>query len=163
MSRTTTSNDGFTPEERAAMKEHAAELRAAKRRAGKKELELQACLDKIAELPDADRAIAERIHALVLANAPGLTAKTWYGMPAYARDGNVICFFQPASKFGARLRHLRVQRRRTPRRRQRLGDQLRRLHAHGGGRGVPRRADRPRLNRGDGSFGSGLNRRDGFL
>ena len=102
MSRTTTSNDGFTPEERAAMKEHAAELRAAKRRAGKKELELQACLDKIAEMPDADRAIAERIHALVLANAPDLTAKTWYGMPAYARDGNVICFFQPASKFGAR-------------------------------------------------------------
>lgn len=102
MSRTTISNDGFTPEERAAMKEHAAELRAAKRRAGKKELELQACLDKIAEMPDADRAIAERIHVLVLANAPGLTAKTWYGMPAYARDGNVICFFQPASKFGAR-------------------------------------------------------------
>lgn len=102
MSRTTNSADGFTPEERAAMKEHAAELRAAKRRAGKKELEVQACLDKIADLPDADRAIAERIHALVTTHAPSLDAKTWYGMPAYARDGNVICFFQPASKFNAR-------------------------------------------------------------
>ncbi|MFT4294157.1 MAG: DUF1801 domain-containing protein [Micropruina sp.] len=102
MARTTNSSDGFTPEERAAMKEHAAELRAAKRRDGKKELEAQACLDKIAELPDADRAIAEKIHALVAAHAPGLSAKTWYGMPAYARDGQVICFFQPASKFKAR-------------------------------------------------------------
>lgn len=102
MSRTTNSTDGFTPEERAAMKEHAAELRAAKRRAGKKELEVQACLDKIADLPDADRAIAERIHALVTTHAPSLDAKTWYGMPAYARDGQVICFFQPASKFKAR-------------------------------------------------------------
>lgn len=97
-----TDSTSFTAEERAAMKEHAAELRAAKRRAGKKELEVQACLDKIAELPDADRAIAERIHALVLANAPGLDAKTWYGMPAYARDGQIICFYQPASKFKAR-------------------------------------------------------------
>lgn len=102
MTRTTNSNDGFTAEERAAMKEHAAELRAAKRRSGKKELETQACLDKIAEMPDADRVIAERIHALVSANAPELDAKTWYGMPAYARDGQVICFFQPASKFKAR-------------------------------------------------------------
>lgn len=102
MTRTTNSNDGFTAEERAAMKEHAAELRAAKRRSGKKELEAQACLDKIAEMPDADRVIAERIHALVSANAPELDAKTWYGMPAYARDGQVICFFQPASKFKAR-------------------------------------------------------------
>ncbi len=102
MARTTDSKSGFTPEERAAMKEHAAELRAAKRRDGKKELEAQACLDKIAEMPDADRVIAERIHALVTANAPGLDAKTWYGMPAYARDGQVICFFQPASKFKAR-------------------------------------------------------------
>lgn len=97
-----TDSTSFTAEERAAMKEHAAELRAAKRRAGKKELEVQACLDKIAEMPDADRAIAERIHALVLANAPGLDAKTWYGMPAYARDGQIICFYQPASKFKAR-------------------------------------------------------------
>ncbi|WP_298134310.1 DUF1801 domain-containing protein [Micropruina sp.] len=102
MTRNTDSNDGFTAEERAAMKEHAAELRAAKRRSGKKELEAQACLDKIAEMPDADRVIAERIHALVSANAPELDAKTWYGMPAYARDGQVICFFQPASKFKAR-------------------------------------------------------------
>ena len=102
MTRNTDSNDGFTAEERAAMKEHAAELRAAKRRAGKKELELQACLDKIAEMPDADRAIAERIHALVLANAPDLTAKTWYGMPAYALDGQVLVFFQGAAKFKTR-------------------------------------------------------------
>ena len=103
MSRTTNSTDGFTPEERAAMKEHAAELRAAKRRAGKKELEVQACLDKIADLPDADRAIAERIHALVTTHAPSLDAKTWYGMPAYTTaDGKVICFFQAAGKFNTR-------------------------------------------------------------
>lgn len=102
MTRNTATDEGFTADERAAMKERAAELRAAKRREGKKEAEAQACLDKIAELPDADRAIAERIHELVGANAPELDAKTWYGMPAYARDGQVICFLQPASKFGSR-------------------------------------------------------------
>lgn len=101
--RETDNGDGFSAEERAAMKEAAAERRRAGKRGGNKQAaELQDCLDKIAALPDDDRAIAERLHAIVTENAPALAPKTWYGMPAYARDGKVICFFQPASKFGAR-------------------------------------------------------------
>ncbi len=102
MTRNTETKDGFTAEERAAMKERAAELRAAQRRGNKRAAEAQDCLDKIAALPEADRLIAERIHAIVTENAPALDAKTWYGMPAYARDGAVVCFFQPASKFESR-------------------------------------------------------------
>jgi uncharacterized protein YdhG (YjbR/CyaY superfamily) len=93
----------WTDEERAAMKEHAAELkRAGGKGAAKKAEEAQACLDKIAEMPDSDRVLAERIHAIVTATAPDLDVKTWYGMPAYARDGKVVCFFKPAVKFKAR-------------------------------------------------------------
>jgi uncharacterized protein YdhG (YjbR/CyaY superfamily) len=95
---------GFTEEERAAMKEHIQELKAEKhrgRRADKAEEE-GAVLAKIAALPEPDRILAERIHAIVKANAPVLSAKTWYGMPAYARDGNVVCFFQSAQKFKSR-------------------------------------------------------------
>jgi uncharacterized protein YdhG (YjbR/CyaY superfamily) len=87
------------------MKEHAAELRAAKRRAGaadKAEQEAAAVVEKIAEMPDADRVLAERIHALVATEAPVLAAKLWYGMPAWARDGKIVCFFQAAEKFKAR-------------------------------------------------------------
>lgn len=89
----------WTDEERAAMKEHARELKAASKNAdGESEV-----LAKIAEMPKADRVIAERIHRLVKDNAPDLTSRTWYGMPAYAnKDGKVLCFFQPASKFKAR-------------------------------------------------------------
>jgi uncharacterized protein YdhG (YjbR/CyaY superfamily) len=96
---------GWTDEERAAMKEHAEELKKAKRRGGKTkkadgEADVQA---KIAELPDADRAMAERIHSIVKHTAPDLAPRTWYGMPAYANeDGKVICFFTPASKFKKR-------------------------------------------------------------
>jgi uncharacterized protein YdhG (YjbR/CyaY superfamily) len=96
---------GWTDEERAAMKEHAEELKKAKRRGGKTkkadgEADVQA---KIAELPDADRAMAERIHSIVKDTAPDLAPRTWYGMPAYANeDGKVICFFTPASKFKER-------------------------------------------------------------
>ena len=94
---------GFSDVERAAMKERAAELRAARGGGSKKkEKELQACLDAIAAMPDDDRAIAERIHAMVTATAPELDPKTWYGMPAYAKDGKVVCFLQVGSKYDTR-------------------------------------------------------------
>ncbi len=95
---------GFTAEERAAMKERAQELKAAARRgsrASKADGESDV-LAKIAEMPEPDRAIAERIHAIVKASAPDLAPRTWYGMPAYAKDGNVVCFFQGAHKFKSR-------------------------------------------------------------
>ena len=89
---------GFTTEERAAMRERARELKAEGGKAdGERDL-----LAKIAEMPKADRAMAERIHAIVKKSAPHLSPKTWYGMPAYAKDGEVICFFQSAGKFKAR-------------------------------------------------------------
>ncbi|GEA79870.1 iron chaperone [Cellulomonas uda] len=91
---------GFTDEEKAAVKERAKEARAAKKMTPEQaEAEV---LAKIAELPDDDRAIAEAIHRLVRENAPELTARTWYGMPAYAKGGKVLAFYQPASKFKAR-------------------------------------------------------------
>ncbi len=93
---------GFTAEERAAMKERAKELKA-EARANKDKADGESdLLAKIAEMPEADRAMAERLHAIVKASAPSLSPKTWYGMPAYARDGKVVCFFQSADKFGAR-------------------------------------------------------------
>ena len=95
---------GFTEEERAAMRERVQELKAAARpgpRAGRADGE-SAVLAKIAALPQPDRAMAERLHAIVKANAPALSPKTWYGMPAYAKDGNVVCFFQNAQKFKTR-------------------------------------------------------------
>jgi uncharacterized protein YdhG (YjbR/CyaY superfamily) len=88
----------FTAEEKAAMKELVRERKAS---GNKAEAEAE-CLAKIAAMPPADRNVAERIHSLVAANAPQLAAKTWYGMPAYAKDGNVVCFFQSAAKFKAR-------------------------------------------------------------
>ena len=97
-----TTTDGFSEAERAAMKDRAAELRASGKKGAKKADEAQACLDKIAEMPDADRAIAERFHALVTTHAPMLDAKTWYGMPAYALDGKVVCCFKPGEKFKTR-------------------------------------------------------------
>jgi uncharacterized protein YdhG (YjbR/CyaY superfamily) len=97
------SSDGWTDEERAAMKEHAAEIRrAGGKGAAKAAEEAAACLAKIAEMPDADRVIAERVHAIITETAPDLAVKTWYGMPAYARDGKVVCFFKPAGKFKSR-------------------------------------------------------------
>ncbi|GAB2746257.1 iron chaperone [Streptomyces bullii] len=99
--------EGFTPEERAAMKEHAQEQKKAARRRGASAAEKAAeaerdVLAKIAEMPDSDRIMAERVHAVVKANAPVLAPKLWYGMPAYALDGKVVCFFQSAAKFKAR-------------------------------------------------------------
>jgi uncharacterized protein YdhG (YjbR/CyaY superfamily) len=94
---------GWTDEERAAMKEHAAEIkRAGGKGAAKAAEEAQACLDKIAEMPDEDRVLAERIHAIVTQTAPGVTVKTYYGMPAYAKDGKVLCWFKSAAKFKTR-------------------------------------------------------------
>ncbi|HXW79175.1 MAG TPA: DUF1801 domain-containing protein [Acidimicrobiales bacterium] len=96
----TRQSDRFSAEERAAMKERARELKAG-RRPGNPDGEAN-LLAKIAEMPDADRAVAERVHAIVKASAPALTCRTWYGMPAYAKDGNVICFFRNAGKFKTR-------------------------------------------------------------
>jgi uncharacterized protein YdhG (YjbR/CyaY superfamily) len=93
---------GFTDEERAAMKERAQELKAEARANKNKEDGETDLLAKIAEMPEPDRAMAERLHAVIKASAPGLSPKTWYGMPAYAKDGKVVCFFQSAAKFNAR-------------------------------------------------------------
>jgi hypothetical protein len=95
---------GFTGEERAAMKEHAQELKTAARRgprAAKADGESDV-LAKIDEMPEPDRALAERLHAIITASAPALSPRTWYGMPAYAKDGKIVCFFQPAQKFKTR-------------------------------------------------------------
>src|SRR5450830_1735427 len=96
--------EGFTAEERAAMKERAKELKATGRRGpradnadGESDV-----LAKIAEMPEPDRVMAERLHAIIKATAPDLSPRLWYGMPAYAKDGNVVCFFQDAAKFKAR-------------------------------------------------------------
>ena len=90
--------DGFTDEERGAMKERAKELKAAARKADAE----SDVLAKIAEMTDSDRALAERIHAIVKASAPDLSPKLWYGMPAYAKSGKIVCFFQTAQKFNSR-------------------------------------------------------------
>ena len=101
---------GFSAEERAAMKERAAELRAQGKKGAKKADGLQALLDRIAEMAPEDRALAERVHTTVTANAPQLTPKTWYGMPAYANaDGKVVVFFQDAGKFSYRYATLGFQ------------------------------------------------------
>jgi len=106
--KSTTATDkksqGFTDDERAAMKERAQELKGEARRgprAGKADGESDV-LAKIAEMPEPDRAMAKRLHAIIKASAPALSPKTWYGMPAYAKDGKVVCFFQSAQKFKSR-------------------------------------------------------------
>ena len=105
--RTTATNrksKGFTDDERAAMKERAQELKATARRGAKKGKAdgESAVLAKIAEMPKPDRAMGKRLHTIVKASAPALSPKTWYGMPAYAKDGKVVCFFQSAQKFKSR-------------------------------------------------------------
>jgi uncharacterized protein YdhG (YjbR/CyaY superfamily) len=92
--------DGFSDEEQAAMKERLQELKAAAR--GDKVDSESAVLAKIAEMPEPDRGMAERLHALIKASAPALSSKLWYGMPAYAKDGKVVCYFQSGQKFKAR-------------------------------------------------------------
>ncbi len=98
MSQPAKKSKGFTDEERAAMKERARELKAEEERADGE----SALLARIAEMTEPDRTMAERLHDIIKANAPTLTPKTWYGMPAYARDGKVVCFFQSAQKFNTR-------------------------------------------------------------
>jgi uncharacterized protein YdhG (YjbR/CyaY superfamily) len=98
MSQPAKKGKGFTDEERAAMKERAQELKAAADKADGE----SAVLAKIAEMPEPDRAMGERLHAIIKASAPALSPKLWYGMPAYARDGKVVCFFQSAQKFNTR-------------------------------------------------------------
>ena len=98
-----TPSEGWTDEERAAMKEHNREMKAAARRGPGAAADAEAeVLAKLAEMSEPDRLMGERIHALVKANAPDITVRTWYGMPAYAKDGKVVCFYQPADKFKAR-------------------------------------------------------------
>ena len=93
---------GFTAEERAAAKERAKELKAEARRGADKAAGESDVLAKIAEMKGSDRAMAKRLHTIITASAPALSPKTWYGMPAYARDGKVVCFFQSADKFNSR-------------------------------------------------------------
>jgi uncharacterized protein YdhG (YjbR/CyaY superfamily) len=103
--KTTRKTETFTDEERAAMKDRAQEVKASARRGSRADKAAEdeaAVVAKIAEMEDGDRAMAERIHAVVKASAPGLAPKLWYGMPAYAKDGKVVCFFQSAQKFNAR-------------------------------------------------------------
>ena len=95
-------SEGFTAEERAAMKERAKELKAEARANKDKAAGERDLLTKIAEMSDPDRPMAERLHAIITASAPELSPKTWYGMPAYAKDGKVICYFTPAQKFNSR-------------------------------------------------------------
>jgi hypothetical protein len=92
----------FSDDERDAMKERAKEQKAEARRGADKAAGLADVLAKIADLPEPDKAMAERLHALITAAAPDLSAKTWYGMPAYAKDGKLVVFFKPASKFNSR-------------------------------------------------------------
>jgi uncharacterized protein YdhG (YjbR/CyaY superfamily) len=93
---------GFTDDERAAMKERVQELKAEARRGADKAEGESAVLAKIAEMPGPERAMAKRLHAIIKASAPALAPKTWYGMPAYAKDAKVVCFFQSAQKFKSR-------------------------------------------------------------
>lgn len=102
MSQSTKKSQGFTAEERAAMKERAKELKA-EARANKNKAEAESdVLAKIDELPEPERAMARRVHEIIKASAPALAPKLWYGMPAYAKDGKVVCFFQSAHKFDSR-------------------------------------------------------------
>jgi uncharacterized protein YdhG (YjbR/CyaY superfamily) len=105
-----TESDGFSAEERAAMKQRAAELRAEGKKGAKKADGLQAVLDAIAKMAPGDRALAERVHMTVTATAPDLSPKTWYGMPAYANsDGKVVLFYQDSGKFNYRYSTLGFQ------------------------------------------------------
>ena len=100
--KTAVKSKGFTHEERAAMRERAQELKAEARASKDRAAGERDVLAKIAEMPEPDRAMAKRLHALIKEAAPALSPKTWYGMPAYAKEGKVVCYFTPASKFKSR-------------------------------------------------------------
>jgi uncharacterized protein YdhG (YjbR/CyaY superfamily) len=99
---TSKGSSGFTAEERAAMKERAKELKAEARASKEKADGESAVLEKLAEMPEPDRSMGQRLHEIITASAPDLTPRTWYGMPAYTKDGKVVCFFQNAAKFSTR-------------------------------------------------------------
>src|SRR5580765_6746922 len=108
--KATSASEGFTAEERAAMKERAAELRAEGKKGAKRADGLQAVLDRIADMAPDDRALAERVHMAITTTAPELTPKTWYGMPAYANeDGKIVVFYQDSGKFNYRYSTLGFQ------------------------------------------------------
>ena len=135
-------SEGFSAEERAAMKERAQELKAAARRgprADKADGE-SAVLAKIAEMPEPDRTMGKRLHAIIKASAPALSPRLWYGMPAYAKDGKVVCFFQSAQKFNARYATLGFSDTGEPRRRRHVADRLRAEGVDCHRRGKDRRA-----------------------
>ena len=124
----------FSDDERDAMKERAKEQKAEARRGADAAAGLADVLAKIAELPAPDKAMAERLHALITAAAPNLSAKTWYGMPAYAKDGKLVVFFKPASKFNSRYATLRLRGSRPAGRRVHVADLVRDHEADPGGR-----------------------------
>ncbi len=121
----TAAGKSFTDDEKAAMRERARELKAETKSRDARADGERDLLAKIAEMPPADRSMAERIHALITASAPDLAPKTWYGMPAYARDGKVVCFFKAAAKFKLALRDVRLRGRGTPGRRHDVADLVR--------------------------------------
>ena len=134
MNKTTgKTSKGFSAEEKAAMKERAREVKAGK-------TDGSDVLAKIAEMPKADRVMAKRLHALIKASAPDLSPKTWYGMPAYAKGGKVVCFFQSAHKFKSRYATLGFKRRGEPRQGRHAADVLRAE----GSSPTPRRRRSPR-------------------
>ena len=136
-----TESGGFTAEERAAMKQRAAELRAEGKKGAKKADGLQAVLDAIAKMAPEDRALAERVHATVTATAPELSPKTWYGMPAYAdADGKVVVFFQNSGKFKHPVLDPGLPGRRPPRRRGPVAGVVRAAEVEPGGAAEGRRA-----------------------
>ena len=155
---------GFTDDERAAMKERAKELKA-EERANKNRAEGESdLLAKIAEMPESDRAMATRIHEIITASAPVLAPKTWYGMPAYARDGKVVCYFQSADKFNARyatfgLRDTaNLRRRGTDRRAREASGELRAALAPPGRRCTRRAGDQGYWGRSAACIGEGRRR-----
>ena len=124
--KTATESEGFSAEERAAMKQRAAELRAEGKKGAKKADGLQAVLDAIEGMAPEDRAIAERVHVTITETAPDLMPKTWYGMPAYANaDGKVVVFFQNSGKFNYRYSHPRLPGHGEPRRRRHVAGRVR--------------------------------------
>ena len=131
--KSTNKNEGFTAEEKAAMKARARELKA-------QEDGESAVRASIAAMSPQDRAMAKRLHELIKAAAPNLSPKTWYGMPAYARDGNVVCFFRNAGKFKETVRNVRLQRDREARRRLDVAGRLRAEEVDPGRREEDRRA-----------------------
>ncbi len=136
----TAAGKSFTDDEKAAMRERARELKAESKSRDARADGERDLLAKIAEMPPADRSMAERIHALITAGAPDLAPKTWYGMPAYARDGKVVCFFKSCGQVQVAVRDARLRGRGPPGRRRDVADLVRPEGADRRRRGSDRRA-----------------------